>query len=85
MDTDLAKAQAIVDELTRRIEDAENLSEWHCPNLIYTTTTLAICIGEITLWEDQNSDLDDFTVDACWEVFLDHCRNLSNYLNAPAK
>lgn len=76
MRKDLEEAAEIVEKLQEWIEDREELSTCPVASLGWSTTTLQISVANVVVYDDQCTDGDDFTLEACKAAWIDHVRTM---------
>lgn len=82
MDTQHEQAVEIANLLQNWIDETTgDYSEEMVCGVTWTTRTLSIFVGDITVWDDQTSSGDDLTYETCRTALLEHIHKFAPFIN----
>ncbi len=83
----ITEAAALVDDLQKWIESFDGVSVTPCASFTYTSYTLDISIGEVTLWDDQSFYCDErddcsLSLEGCKSAWLAHLETFKPFMES---
>lgn len=82
IDMTLQKAQLVVDGLN---EQCDAGGGFIFAEVYYSTNIIHLEVGGLSVWNSEEDHDEELTVEFCWERFVSHVIDLTNYLASPWK